>query len=438
MSGCERGDVQRPQGLTLNIPKKMVVLLKGYPRLSETFIAQELRGLERAGFRLELFSMRRPTDKKRHPVHDEIEAPVHYLPEYLHDEPVRVAKALFSAMRRPTFYPVFAGFLKDLVRDFTPNRVRRFGQALVLAWEWPADAQWLHVHFIHTPASVGQYAAQLLGMPWTVSAHAKDIWTSPDWDLSAKLDHAHWTVTCTQGGRDRLRSLSASPLKVHLSYHGLDLSRFPPPARAPATRNGSSATDPIAILSVGRAVPKKGFDILLRALALLPRDLSWRFDHVGGGDELPALRALAEDLGIAANVRWHGSMSQQDVLAQYASADVFALPCRIGKDGDRDGLPNVLVEAASQRILCISTTISGIPELFVDGDNGLLIEPEDPQALAGALERAIRHPAERDRMAKRAEDTVRGHFNHMTSIRELEELFSGAFTQSTASGSIRP
>ncbi|SFA92025.1 Glycosyltransferase involved in cell wall bisynthesis [Rhizobium sp. NFR07] len=411
----------------MNIPNKMVVLLKGYPRLSETFIAQELRGLELAGFRLELVSMRRPTDKKRHPVHDEIEAPVHYLPEYLHEEPLRVAKALLHWIGKPTFRKAAAAFLKDLPRDISRNRFRRFGQALVLAREWPEGADWLHVHFIHTPAAVARYTSQLLAMPFSVSAHAKDIWTSPDWELSDKLTDAHWTVTCTRGGAEHLRALSLSPDKVHLSYHGLNLDRFPAPDRAPARRDGSDPNDPIAVLAVGRAVPKKGFDILLRALALLPADLSWRLDHVGGGDELRTLKPLAEELGLSDRVRWHGSMSQQEVLAHYGKADIFALPCRIGRDGDRDGLPNVLVEAASQRILCISTTISGIPELFVDGENGLLVEPENPQALADALEKAIRNPSERDRMAANAEAKVRGHFDHRTSIRDLEVLFSSAY-----------
>ena len=130
-------------------------MLKGYPRLSETFIAQELLGLEQAGFDLALVALRRPTDKKRHPVHDEIRAPVHYLPEYLHEEPWRVLRARWSL---PADAPASGARCRpsvaDLARDPTRNRVRRFGQALVLAAEWPDGGEWLHAHFIHTPASV--------------------------------------------------------------------------------------------------------------------------------------------------------------------------------------------------------------------------------------------------------------------------------------------
>lgn len=271
--------------------KTIVVLLKGYPRLSETFIAQELLGLERAGFALKLVAMRRPTDKKRHPVHDEIKAPVSYLPEYLHEEPVRVAKALMKVATLPGFGSALKAFFRDLPRDFSRNRFRRFGQAAVLVAEWPDDADWLHVHFIHTPAAVARYASRMSGIPFTVSAHAKDIWTSEPWDLSDKLDEADWTVTCTKAGHERLQSLSSRD-NVHLSYHGLDLDRFPHFAGTRPARDGRDPDDPVRIVSVGRAVKKKGYDTLLRALALLPKELAWRFTHIGGGDELSPSRHL--------------------------------------------------------------------------------------------------------------------------------------------------
>ncbi|MBW6422390.1 glycosyltransferase [Rhizobium sp. XQZ8] len=404
--------------------RKLVVLLKGYPRLSETFIAQELLGLERAGFELVLMSMRRPTDKKRHPIHDEIQAPVHYLPEYLHEEPLRVLKSLVKAAGKPGFFPAFRDFLRDLPRDFTRNRVRRFGQAAVLAAEWPDQADWLHVHFIHTPAAVGRYASKMLGMPWSVSAHAKDIWTTADWELSDKLAETNWTVTCTRSGFEHLRNLSGGRDNVHLSYHGLDLDRFPSFKDGRPMRDGSNASDPVTVLSVGRAVDKKGFDILLKALALLPADLHWRMEHIGGGEELPKLKALADKLGIADRIRWNGALAQQEVLRHYRTADLFALACRISDDGDRDGLPNVLVEAASQSLACVSTAISGIPEMFTDGKNGYIVEPENPTALAGALEAAIRNPAQRQEIGAAAEAKVRSEFDHHQSISQLAGLLS--------------
>jgi glycosyltransferase involved in cell wall biosynthesis len=403
--------------------RKIAVVLKGYPRLSETFIAQELLGLERAGIELVIFALRRPTDGKRHPVHDEIKAPVHYLPEYLHDEPLRVARSLVACLMRPGFWRAFRAMAIDLFRDPTRNRVRRFGQALVLAAEWPGDADWLHAHFAHTPASVTRYASLLRRLPWTCSAHAKDIWTSPDWELADKLSSARWTVTCTKTGFDHLKSLANGTSSVHLSYHGLDFARFGSFEGMRPERDGSPDGEPVTVLSVGRAVEKKGYDILLRALALLPRDLNWRFEHIGGGDQLDRLKTLAERLGISGRISWSGALAQEDVLERYRRADIFALACRIAADGDRDGLPNVLVEAASQKLACISTAVSGVPELLTHEENGLVVPPDDPAALATALEKAMRQPALRKRLGEAAEARVRGHFDHMSSIGQLKDLF---------------
>ncbi|MCV9961614.1 glycosyltransferase family 4 protein [Pararhizobium sp. BT-229] len=403
--------------------RKIVVVLKGYPRLSETFIAQELLGLERAGFELELVALRRPTDKKRHPVHDEIRAPVHYLPEYLHKEPLRVARAFLLSLPKLGFWRGLPAFFSDLWRDRTRNRVRRFGQAMVLAAEWPKGGEWLHAHFIHTPASVARYTGMIKGIAWTCSAHAKDIWTSPEWELAGKLASTRWTVTCTQTGFEHLRHLAGGRPHVHLSYHGLDLTRFGEFDNFRPPFDGSRPEAPVTIISVGRAVEKKGFDILLRALSLLPKDLHWQFEHIGGGEQLKKLQALAAELGIADKVVWHGSLSQNEVLQHYRNADIFALACRITADGDRDGLPNVLVEASSQALMCISTNISGVPELLADGENGFVVPPENPQALAHALEKAIRDPALRQRLGKAAERTVRNEFDHQTSIRQLKNLF---------------
>ncbi|MBX4940621.1 glycosyltransferase [Rhizobium binae] len=411
--------------------RKILVVLKGYPRLSETFIAQELLGLEKAGFDLTLISMRRPTDKKRHPVHDEIKARVVYLPEYLHEEPIRVVKGLIAGFSRPGFKALLKRFLADLTRDLSRNRFRRLGQALVLGREWPDHGEWLHAHFIHTPASVTEYASMLTGIPWSCSAHAKDIWTSPDWELTEKLKSARWTVTCTRTGYEHMRTLTSRKDAVHLSYHGLDLARFGHFAGERSQRTGDDPDDPALILSVGRAVEKKGYDVLLRALALLPADLHWRMDHVGGGEALAKLKTLASELGLSGRIAWKGAMAQEDVLDHYRRADLFALACRIAANGDRDGLPNVLVEASSQRLVCVSTDVSGVPELLRDGENGLVVPPEDPALLAKALTAAIRDPALRKRLGDAAERRVREEFDHHSSIRQLSGLFEAEWQKAS-------
>ena len=402
-----------------------VFVLKGYPRLSETFIAEEIASLEAAGMDIRIVSMRQPTDGKIHPVHRSIRAPVTYLPEYLHQAPWRVFRAYLRLRKRPAFRPVLRRFRADLRRDLTRNRIRRLGQAFVLAAELPDDVTRLHAHFIHTPASVVSYAAELAGLPWSCSAHAKDIWTSPDWDLRQKLRDASFTVTCTAAGQSRLQALAAPGRPVRLVHHGLKLDRFVPLALPPSRRDGSLEAGPVRILSVGRAVEKKGFDLLLGALATLP-DLHWQLTHIGGGPLRPALERQAQDAGIADRVTWQGAQDQDAVLAAYREADLFVLPCRIAADGDRDGLPNVLVEAQSQSLPCLSTTVSGVVELIEPERTGVLIPPDDFSALAEASRRLIVDPALRHRLGRAGAQRVRTHFDAQTATRHLLELFAAA------------
>jgi glycosyltransferase involved in cell wall biosynthesis len=406
----------------------IAIVLKGYPRLSETFIAQEILGLQKRGLKLRLYSLRHPTDPTTHPIHDEISAPVTYLPEYLRQEPLRVVRGWLAARRQPGYRAARRQWLADLRRDRTQNRVRRFGQACVLATELPAGVVRLHAHFLHTPGSVARYAAEMTGLPWSCSAHAKDIWTIPAWEKRDKLRDLDWLVTCTAIGRDHLVSLGieepVSAGKVALVYHGLDLERFPPPADGRPPRDGRDPKDPLVILSVGRAVEKKGYPDLLRALAGLPADLHWRLVHIGGGDLAAALKTEAERLGLADRIEWRGPQPQDVVLAAYREADVFALASRIADDGDRDGLPNVLMEAQSQELACLATKVSAIPELIRDGETGLLVPPQDPTAMTAALIGLIQDPQLRTRLGTAGAKLVRRDFSMERSL----DLLAGRLT----------
>ncbi|GJD92270.1 D-inositol-3-phosphate glycosyltransferase [Methylobacterium hispanicum] len=392
---------------------RIAVVVKGYPRLSETFVAQELLALEARGLPLAIWSLRRPTERDRHPMHARIAAPVAYLPEYLHEAPLRVLAGLGQALRRPRLPRLLGLFLRDLARDPSASRLRRLGQALVLARELPGSVAHIHVHFLHTPASVARYAALLTGRGWSFSAHAKDIWTTPDWELREKLADAAWGVTCTRDGLRRLEALAQPPRalpsvppegggpppRLALAYHGLDLARFPapPPPRPP--RDGTDPADPLRLLCVGRMVAKKGHDDLLDALATLPAGLHWRLALIGGGEIRAATEARAAALGLADRVAFRGALAQPAVIAAMREADLFVLPTKPAPGGDRDGLPNVLMEAASQDLPILATAFAGTPEFIASGTHGLLVPPGDPAALAGALARLARDPDLRRRLA---------------------------------------
>ena len=391
---------------------RVAFVLKGYPRLSETFIAQEIAALEKRGLEILIVSLRRPTDGALHAVHREVRAKILYLPEYLLLEPLRVFRSFLKATNR---WKAAKVWLKDLARDPTPNRIRRFGQALVLAAEAPRDITWLHAHFLHTPASVTRYAATLLGLPWSGSAHAKDIWTTPEWEKREKLAACEWLVTCTAANQRHLAALAPAG-RVELVYHGLDLQRFPsPPRRVPG--------GPVTILSVCRLVEKKGVDVLLDALARLPQRLDWRFVHVGSGPLAERMKRRAQALGIADRVTWRGALTQERVLEEYRAADIFALASRIARDGDRDGLPNVLAEAQSQGLPCVATRVAAIQELLRDGASAHLVEEGDCAALAAALESLITQPARRRALGAAGEARVRAEFALETNLDRLAARF---------------
>ncbi len=406
----------------------IAVVVKGWPRLSETFIAQELVGLEARGLTLRLYALRRPSDRKTHDLHRKLRAPVVYLPEYLWRAPLRGLDGYRRARRMNGYRAARAQWLADLVRDPTPNRVRRFGQALVLAAELPDDVGHIYAHFLHTPASVARYAAILRDLPWSASAHAKDIWTTPDWEKREKIAAARWIVTCTSAGASHLGALADGDDKVRLIHHGLDARRFASPASRPRPRDGSDPADPAVILSVGRAVAKKGFDVLLEALALLPPDLHWRFVHIGGGALGRKLRRQAARLSLVSRIEWRGAAAQDEVLEAYRAADVFALASRVSQDGDRDGLPNVLMEAMSQGCAVLAAEAGAIGELVADGVTGRLVAPDDPPAFAAALAELIGDPAKRARLAAAGSRRVFADFAHNAGVDRIAALLSDAPT----------
>ena len=378
----------------------IVVVLKGYPRVSETFIAHELAALEQRGLALHIASLRRPYDALTHPVHAAVRAPVTYLPEYLHEAPGRVlaghARAFWRAPGR--YCRALGRWLRDVCRDPTPHRGRRFGQAGVLAAELPAGTAHLHAHFLHTPASVARYAAAMCGLGYSAAGHAKDVWTTPEWELREKLAEARFTVACTAAGHARLSALA--PGRVELVYHGLDRRLFSAPPAFGSVRNGRDPADPVRLLAVGRFQPKKGYPTLFEAVARVRAAV--QLTVVGYGPLETALRAQVEALGLAGRVTWAGALDQPAVRAHYRANDLFVLASEIAPDGDRDGLPNVVVEALSQGLPVVATRAAAIPEVVLDGIQGRLAPPGDPEALAAAIDSLARDPEARRRMGASA------------------------------------
>jgi glycosyltransferase involved in cell wall biosynthesis len=414
---------ERLAGLGVRVANrgKIAIILNCYPQTTETFVAQELLGLERAGLTFEILSLEKPRDLKRSSLNNGIKAVVHYVPH-----PLLALPSVYRAWRRMRgrqgYRTAFRDCLDDLLRTGNPLLFNQFARALIACDRFSDRAVHVHAHFMNRPAAVARYAASMMSVAWSCSAHAKDIWTQPRSSLIASLATATWTVTCSKHGYEYLKSLSPRPDSIHLSYHGLDIDRFAHFEEDRPSRTGSDPDRPLQLLTIARAVPKKGLDILLRALSIVGDDLHWRLVHVGGGGQLWRLRRLARTLKISDRITWLGSRSQDEVFGLYRQADLFILPCRTARNGDRDGVPNVLVEASSQRLPCISTTVPGVQELLRNEESAILVPPDDSAALASAIKRLAADLDFRHRLAGSAEQRVRRDFDHRSSIAFLTTL----------------
>ena len=235
--------------------------------------------------------------------------------------------------------------------------------------------------------------------------------------MRSKLDGtqhgATFGATCTAFGAEHLRSLSAST-PVDLVYHGLDLTRFP----APPKRAIRATKAPLNLMSAGRLVEKKGFDNLIAALALLPSGIAWHWTHIGGGALDDQMRKLASDHGVEDRITWRGACDQPEVIEAMRAADIFVLPSRVAEDGDRDGLPNVLMEAASQKLPILSTPVSAIPEFINTEVHGILSD-DSPAALAAEIARFAGDPTLGPRLADAAYERLTHDFLMAPSIAHL-------------------
>lgn len=391
------------------------LLVKIYPKLSETFILEEILGLERLGLTLRLYALSPATDAFQHPAVARVRAPLVLVPEptvaqaagyvvrharLAAASPWRYARTLAAALRRGA-----AGWRDFLRAGWLAAQLRDDG------------VDHLHSHFISTPADVAQPAAALLGMPFSISAHAKDIYLSEPAALRRKMQAARFTVTCTEANRHALEAIAPGAV-LHRMYHGVDHRLFHPGRRVLAT------AEPL-IVSVGRLRAKKGLDVLIDACALLrDRGVAFRCEIVGYGDEQAALAMQIERLALGGRVQLVGKLAREQVIERYATAAVYVQPSRIAADGDRDGIPNVLLEAMAMGVPVVATRVSGIPELVNDGLNGLLVEADQPEALADAITRLLDRPALCRDLACRGRDTVTRHFDNDHNLRLLCELLN--------------
>jgi glycosyltransferase involved in cell wall biosynthesis len=431
-------------------------VVKGYPRLSETFIASEIYRVEQAGIPLRLYVLKPVESHERaapHSVVGRIRARPVYLPAtsplsgvprlrwLTRNIPSFLPALRRTALRRPGgLLSAGTAALLDSLRArrlwwSLPRKVfmREFllGVALADRLLEAGDVRHLHAHFAHGTTTVTWYASRITGVPFSFTGHARDIYTeklNPGGLLRRKIHAAHFVVTCTEANRRHLQAVGEGA-SVHRVYHGLnvDFARILAAGAPPPGRNGR-----FCVLAVGRLVEKKGFDVLVEAIAgLAGRGVPVEAVIVGHAAPLepevgPRLERQISKLGLDGRVHLLAPMSQAQLFDEYRRCNAFCLPCRVADSGDRDGIPNVMVEAMACGVPVVSTNVSGIPELVVQGVNGLLVPPDDPAAAADALLLLYGDHELAAGLGREAEATVRERFDGDRLADELAALFREA------------
>jgi glycosyltransferase involved in cell wall biosynthesis len=420
-------------------------LLKGYPRISELFIASEIHRMEQLGVPLRLFVIKHGGEATHHPVVDRIHAVPTYLtpttllsetsfPRWLIRNVPRFQGAIAHAFRRHprgTARAVRATAAESwrARKGWRPRSI--YMRELLLAFELTreldraGDVTHLHAHFAHGCTTVAWLTSMTTGIPFSFTGHAKDIYReslNPAGLLARKMRAAAFATTCTGANLDHLHGVEPRA-DVHLAYHGLNADFSALLANAPAP---VPPTDVVRVVSVGRMVPKKGFDVLVSAVAEL-HDRGLPVELVIAGEDGPesaAVRALADRLGVDERILWRGTVTQAELLAEYRRASMFVLACRVDDSGDRDGIPNVLVEAMASGLPVVSTAVSGIPEAVTDGVDGLLVAPDDAHALADAMWRIAKDPGLDASLRAHSAATVAERFDGDRLAAELAERFT--------------
>ncbi len=398
---------------------KIGYVVKMFPRLSETFILNEVLELERQGLDLRIFSLKRPTPDEARAAAQTARAPIIYLPERVHRELLRVLRAHLGVLRsHPRGY---ARALLHVVRgrDLGSMRrgLRRFCQTCCLVHELQ-EVRHLHAHFATDPTRLASWARMICGVSYSVTTHAKDLYqggrvNSPG--LRYKLGPARFVVTNSDYSAADLRaSLNGEvPGRIFTIHNGVDLYAFP--------RRPDEPAQP-AVLSAGRLVEKKGFTDLIKACRILRNwGVCFRCEIVGAGPLKNHLQNFVAESGLEHTVKLRGQMPQHELREHYLKAMVFALPCVVAADGDRDILPNVLKEAMAVGVPVVTTRLAGIEELVAHEQSGLLVPPGDADALAAALRRLLADAGLRRRLATRAREVIEERFDLRLNFARLRQ-----------------
>lgn len=386
-------------------------ILKRYPRYSETFVVNEILAHEKSGLNIEIFALRPPCDGHFQSIISEVRSHLTYLP--------------YDGIKPSAFWAMVGTCAEVLPNlwDKLPmaqhEDSRTVYQALVIANQAKRTGiTHFHAHFATSATTVARLAGAFCDLPYTFTAHAKDIYHKDVCvgDLRRKICDATTAITISHYNLEYLYGLFGDDISnVVIIYNGLDLSTFP-------YKDPSNADS--KIVSVGRLIEKKGFDVLIDACSMLAqRKVSFSCEIIGAGELKEQLDDQIQAARLKGTVELLGPRPQSEVITHLQEAAIFAAPCVVGDDGNRDGLPTVLLEAMALGTPCVSTDVTGIPEIIRDGETGLMVPQHDAESLANALQQLINEKSLRIRLAQNARRFIEKNFDIHANTAQQRTFF---------------
>ena len=384
-------------------------LFERFPSFTQTFCYREVLEMCRQGMAPAIYSIRMP---------DDIPA----------DCPAELA----SAVR---YLPDDVTLIAEIKKARAEGRLKRQANDTIAGWGSCSDklrayaAAWLgpllvkqgirhvHCHFAGIAARTAYWLKEFYGIRYSFTGHANDIFCETDFPVTVEdlVREAAFVVTVTDFSRELLRNRCPSrAAKIHRVYNGIDLSAFP--------ESNPSPGKPY-ILSVGRCIEKKGYADLIDACAIL-RDRGIEFECIiaGGGPLEESLRMRVAQHGLEGVVTMAGPLPQEEVRRLLAGANLFVLACAREAEGGMDNFPTVIVEAMASGVPVVSTRLAGVPEMVRDGENGLLVDERQPEALADAIEQILANPDLGRRYGLEGKSMAIAQFSADETVRQLKRL----------------
>lgn len=390
----------------------VLYVLGTFPKLSESFVLSELYELDRRGHEVAVCALNRPTEEITHREFDRLDVPIGYVdrPAYT-DVPELVSEKTLnpSVLRQAGYRAPVRTHAANLLRA---KRCLEFVETL----DW--EVEHVHTHFARRSRFAALFVASYLGVPFTVTTHAADLYSQPVKPCTGTLlRSADRIVTISEYNRRHVRAEFAEDTPIDVVRAGISPEKFDP----------SGPTVDGRVLTVGRFVEKKGWPYALGAIARVAEELpDLQYHVVGSGDLEPELHRIVERRGIESTVTFLDNVDDDRLLRELDEAQCFLLPCVVAASGDRDGIPVAIMEAMAMETPPVSTTVSGIPELVAHERNGLLVEPRDVAAASRAVRRMLSADEQRRTYARRARETVRREFDVAEEVDALVESFERA------------